>query len=328
MGEWGSGGERGEFSVEACVDPPRLCIPRLASARQARAGSWDGVSMVARSFVACAATWRAVSPTSAARCAKNDSLSSFPPFPQRRHPTATPPRAAFRREATITARAAHRTGAVIFAPDAPASQAAPVAPLPSRASASWLARAAAAPWAAPTLSPGVTNQGQSARNRVTNHRRDGRMCCVRVRFQCRRRRRFHCHAQLFRVARLTPVPSLCRCRHTKHPSGRDRRTRGRRTVFVKAGTGGRHDINTASIEHHSGMNSRCRVTGSSTLEPRQHHSTQENGPSKASRVSIRSSGAPRLGSRASLLAWRPARPTDPQSAPRHPPRAASAGSAS
>ena len=29
------------------------------------------------------------------------------------------PRAPFRREATITARAAHRTGAVIFAPDAP-----------------------------------------------------------------------------------------------------------------------------------------------------------------------------------------------------------------
>ena len=81
--------------------------------------------------------------------------------------------------------------------------------------------------------------------------------------------------------------------------GRDRRTRGRRTVFVKAGTGGQHDINTASIEHHSGINSRCRVNGSRTLEPRQHHSTQENCPSNASRVSIRSSGAPRLGSRAS-----------------------------
>ena len=53
-------------------------------------------------------------------------------------------------------------------------------------------------------------------------------------------------------------------------STRDRRTRGRRTVFVKAGTGGRHDINTASIEPHFGMNSRCRVTGSRTLEPRQH----------------------------------------------------------
>ena len=59
--------------------------------RQARAGSWDGVSMAARSFVACAATWRAVSPPSAARCAMSDSLSRRPPFPQRRHPTATPP---------------------------------------------------------------------------------------------------------------------------------------------------------------------------------------------------------------------------------------------
>ena len=57
---------------------------------QARAGSGDGVSMAARSFVACAATWRAVSPPSAARCAMSDSLSRRPPFPQRRHPSATP----------------------------------------------------------------------------------------------------------------------------------------------------------------------------------------------------------------------------------------------
>ena len=40
-----------------------------------------------------------------------------------------------------------------------------------------------------------------------------------------------------------------------------RRTRGRQKVSVKAGTGGRHDSTTASIEPHSGMNSRCRVTG-------------------------------------------------------------------
>ena len=58
------------------------------------------------------------------------------------------------------------------------------------------------------------------------------------------------------------------------------------------------------------MNARCRVTGSRTFEPQHHHSTQEHGPSKASRVSVRSSGAPRLGSRASRLAGRPARPTD------------------
>ena len=66
---------------------------------------------------------------------------------------------------------------------------------------------------------------------------------------------------------------------------RDRQTRGRPKVSVKAGTGGRHDSNTASIEPHSGMNSRCRVTGSRTVEPQQHHSTQEPGPSKATGVS-------------------------------------------
>ena len=52
---------------------------------------------------------------------------------------------------------------------------------------------------------------------------------------------------------------------------RDRRTRGRQKVFVKAGTGGRHDSTTASIEHHSGMNSRWRVTGSRTSKPHQNH---------------------------------------------------------
>ena len=44
------------------------------------------------------------------------------------------------------------------------------------------------------------------------------------------------------------------------------------------------------------MNSRCRVTGSRTVEPQQHHSTQENGPSKASRcVGGRLSSAGRCG---------------------------------
>ena len=38
MGEGGQRGERGEFTVETCAFPARLrlCIPRLASARQAR----------------------------------------------------------------------------------------------------------------------------------------------------------------------------------------------------------------------------------------------------------------------------------------------------
>ena len=53
--------------------------------------------------------------------------------------------------------------------------------------------------------------------------------------------------------------------------GRDRRMRGRQKVFVKAGPGGRHDSTTASLEPHSGMNSRCRVTGSRTVEPQQNH---------------------------------------------------------
>ena len=32
------------------------------------------------------------------------------------------------------------------------------------------------------------------------------------------------------------------------------------------------------------MNFRCRVNGSRTVEPRQHHSTQEHGPSNTSRL--------------------------------------------
>ena len=44
------------------------------------------------------------------------------------------------------------------------------------------------------------------------------------------------------------------------------------------------------------MNSRWRVTGSRTVEPRQHHSTQENCPSNASRcVGGRLSSAGRCG---------------------------------
>ena len=93
------------------------------------------------------------------------------------------------------------------------SQAAKVAPLPSRASASWLARAAAAPWAAPPLPPGVPSQRQPPRQRVTNNCADGQIRRVRLRCECRRRRRFHRHAQLRRVPSLTSPPSLYRCRH-------------------------------------------------------------------------------------------------------------------
>ena len=94
-----------------------------------------------------------------------------------------------------------------------ASPAAPVTPLPRRARRSRLTRAARVPVALPLFPPGVFDQGQPARNRVTNHRRDGRLCCVRFRFECRRSRRFNRHAKLSRVPSLTPPPSLYRCRH-------------------------------------------------------------------------------------------------------------------
>ena len=66
---------------------------------------------------------------------------------------------------------------------------------------------------------------------------------------------------------------------------RARRTRGRRTVFVTAWTGGRHDSTTASRAPHSEMHSRWRVTGSRTVEPQPHHRTQKHGPSTATRCS-------------------------------------------
>ena len=66
---------------------------------------------------------------------------------------------------------------------------------------------------------------------------------------------------------------------------RARRTRGRRTVFVTAGTGGRHDSTTPSRAPHSEMHSRWRVTGSRTVEPQPHHYTQKHGSSTASRCS-------------------------------------------
>ena len=67
-----------------------------------------------------------------------------------------------------------------------------------------------------SLSPGISRQGQPARQRVTNHRRDGRLRRVRFRCERRRRRRFHRHAQLRRVPRLTSVSSLWMS-HTQHP---------------------------------------------------------------------------------------------------------------
>ena len=153
-----------------------------------------------------------------------------------------------------------------------ASQAAPVAPLPGRASASWLASAAAAPWAAPTLSQGVTNQGQSARNLVTNHRGDGRLCCVRFRFQCRRRRRFHRHAQLFRVARLTPEERRrARDPHRPHRPARRRPHR----------SGGRVVAVADSAPLHRGR-------------PRRRHRDARDGAQWPGRARVRTDGARRV----------------------------------
>ena len=82
----------GKYRTKAPRPPSRKRTPSVRPVPpQARAGSGDGGSMAARSFVACAATWRAVSPPSAARCAMSDSLSRRQPFPHFRHPTATPP---------------------------------------------------------------------------------------------------------------------------------------------------------------------------------------------------------------------------------------------
>ena len=98
------------------------------------------------------------------------------------------PRSPFRREATITARDIRARRA--------ASPAAPVTPLPRRARRSRLTRAGCVPVALPLFPPGVFYQRQPARNRVTNHRRDGQAHRVRFRFECRSHSRLHRHAQL------------------------------------------------------------------------------------------------------------------------------------
>ena len=93
-------------------------VPSTGSdARQARAGSADGVWMAARSYVACAATWRAGLAYQRVKvCPERLAIEprSAPPAAE-----LHAPRSPFRREATIAARAAHRTWAVVFAPDAP-----------------------------------------------------------------------------------------------------------------------------------------------------------------------------------------------------------------
>ena len=82
----------GKYRTKAPRPPSRKRKPSVRPVPPRRApAAGTGLLWPRRSFVACAATWRAVSPPSAARCAMSDSLSRRPPFPQRRHPTATPP---------------------------------------------------------------------------------------------------------------------------------------------------------------------------------------------------------------------------------------------
>ena len=89
-----------------------------------------------------------------------------------------------------------------------ASPPARVAPRPSQARRSRLTRAGRVPVALPLFPPGVFYQRQPARNRVTNHRRDGHARRVRFLFECRSLGQFHHHAQLSPVPRFTPIASF------------------------------------------------------------------------------------------------------------------------
>ena len=151
----GAGHPRTARMQPAASAPTRGTVHGLRRPPGQRRQRGRGFPMAARSFVACAATWRAVSPPSAARCAMSDSLSRRPPFPQRRHPTATPP--ARPSDAKQQSRPAPDTGhGPWYSRPTRRQPGRHVAPLPGRASASRLTRAARGPWAAPTLSPDKT----------------------------------------------------------------------------------------------------------------------------------------------------------------------------
>ena len=65
-------------------------------------------------------------------------------------------------------------------------------------------------------SPNATRPKNAAASPSSPFSRQGSDTASRVRFRFERRSlgRFHRDAQLFRVARLTPVSPFCRCRHT------------------------------------------------------------------------------------------------------------------
>ena len=159
MGEGGVRGGAGlVFCGSLCVScPPRLCIPRLAAARQARAGSGDGGFLWPRGRSSRVRPRGApsrlparpgVPGTTRYRVSRRSRRTSGTRVP--RPPRGLPTRSNNHgpRRTPDTARGLHARRA--------ASQAAPVAPLPGRASASRLTRAARGPWAAPTLSPEKT----------------------------------------------------------------------------------------------------------------------------------------------------------------------------
>ena len=123
MGEGGVRGGAGlVFCGSLCVScPPRLCIPRLASARQAPAGSGDGGFFYGRAVVrrVCGHVARRLAYQRGQVCQERLAIE-FPAVPAALPaPECHAPRAAVRREATITARAGHRTRPVVFTPDAP-----------------------------------------------------------------------------------------------------------------------------------------------------------------------------------------------------------------
>ena len=106
--------------LPAAPNSTRAPCAFTASSCAARAGSGDGVSY-GRAVVrrVCGHVARRLAAQRGQVCQERRAIE-FPAVPAALPaPECHVPRSPFRRAATITARAAHRTGAVIFAPDAP-----------------------------------------------------------------------------------------------------------------------------------------------------------------------------------------------------------------
>ena len=111
----------GKYRTKAPRPPSRKRKPSVRPVPpQARAGSGDG-GFYGRAVVrrVCGHVARRLAYQRGQVCQERLAIE-FPAVPAALPaPECHVPRAPFRREATITARGAHRTGAVIFAPDAP-----------------------------------------------------------------------------------------------------------------------------------------------------------------------------------------------------------------